>query len=116
MGYYMRYISIDPRPLELGELGRVLAKQDSAYQLTLNENEGILHYADSGIGRLELNLPGDGIFDEELADLRESPRMPMGPHNRPCRRCSPRRLRRCATMIASTRGIPGRAADERLRP
>jgi hypothetical protein len=71
MGYYMRYISADSRPLELGELAKVLADQDPAYRLTFEGNEGILHYGEILIGHLELNLPGDGIFDEELAELRE---------------------------------------------
>jgi hypothetical protein len=71
MGYYMRYISADSQPLELGELGKALTNQDPAYRLLFEENEGTLHYGETLIGHLELNLPGDGIFDEELAELRE---------------------------------------------
>src|SRR5262245_14801059 len=71
MGYYMRYISADARPLELSELARVLAEQNPAYDLRFEQNEGTLHYGETVIAQLEINLPGDGMFDEELAELRE---------------------------------------------
>jgi hypothetical protein len=67
----MRYIFADPRPLELSDLAKALNEQDPAYQLEFEDTEGILHYAGTLIGHLTLNRPGDGLFDEELAELRE---------------------------------------------
>lgn len=71
MAYYMRYIVADPRPLTLGELATALTELDPAYRLTVDDNEGTLHHAGILIGHFTLNRPGDGLFDEELAELRE---------------------------------------------
>ena len=71
MGYYMRYILTDPRPLELTQLGHALARVDSDYRLELEEDEGTLYHGSSPIAHLTLNRSGDDLFGEEIAELQE---------------------------------------------
>jgi hypothetical protein len=71
MGYYMRYILTDPRSIDLGQLGQALARIDAGYRLEAEEGEGTLSHRGTTIAHLTLNLPGDDLFGEEIAELQE---------------------------------------------
>ena len=71
MSYYMRYILTDARKLELPELAQGLVSLDSAYRVDVADHMATLHHGRVALGHLELNVPGDGLFDEEIGELAE---------------------------------------------
>ena len=74
LGYYMRFIAADEQDVSLGVLAAALKERDAAYLIERDEasdNEGLLTYKGDVYGEIEVNRAGDGIFDEEIAELRE---------------------------------------------
>ena len=74
MGYYMRYIVTDEKEISLAMLESALQQLDSAYQIERDEpadDEGLLKHGEGVYGQIEINRPGDGIFDGELEELAE---------------------------------------------
>jgi len=72
MGYYMRFISTDENGLTLAQLDSVLKQSAPAYSIQRDNEtdlEGILSYGNDEYGQIELNLPGDGLFEEEIQEL-----------------------------------------------
>jgi hypothetical protein len=73
MGYYMRYIIAEPKDVKLSFLESALKKMDSAYSMENVQpgppEMGELNYGDSVYGVLEINKPGEEIFEEELEEL-----------------------------------------------
>lgn len=67
MGYYMRYIVTDDRPLSIADLDAALKATDSAYEI---KDGGLYHGADL-YGEIEINLRGEELGDEELGELEE---------------------------------------------
>jgi hypothetical protein len=67
----MRYIVTDARPIELPEVAHALPSINPAYRLELGGRGGVLYHSNTPIGQLELNVPGDGLFDEEIGELHE---------------------------------------------
>jgi hypothetical protein len=71
MGYYMRFITTDTNLIDLAKLGEVLQNQDAKYRLEIQGKDATLHYDNEAYADLEINLPGDGLFEEEIAELLE---------------------------------------------
>ena len=71
MSYYLRYLSADPRPVTLDDLGAALAAADRSYLVEEDAAGALVHFGDRLIAQLEINVPGDGLFEEELAELHE---------------------------------------------
>ena len=67
MGYHMRFIQIDDRPTTIQTLAAALREVDSDYSL----DEGELRFRDSVYGVVEVNRPGDELFEDEIAELVE---------------------------------------------
>lgn len=76
MGYYMRFVSTDNRSLLLPELLEVLLADDPDYAFKYDEPShrisGILIHSGRAVAELEVNVPGDGLFDEERDELVEA--------------------------------------------
>jgi hypothetical protein len=66
MSYYMRYIATDEKDISLPEIEQALQAVDSRYSV----RDGDLKYGDDLYGQIEVNRPGDGIFDEEVEELK----------------------------------------------
>ncbi|SRR5258706_10478945 len=73
MGYYMRYIVSDEQPIALNELKNFLKQLDGRYKFEGDDGESIADviYADEPYGQIEINVPGDGLFEEEIGELVE---------------------------------------------
>lgn len=74
MGYYMRYVTTAAGELELATLDSALKTVDPGYFIRpdpVNPAAGELFYGDMLLGEIEINRPGDEIFDEDIADLKE---------------------------------------------
>ena len=73
MGYYMRFIVTDERDLSLSVFESALKQVDSAYLIERDEesdSQGLLKCGDDVYGQIELNRPGDGLFDGEIEELK----------------------------------------------
>ena len=72
MGYLMRYISTDSKPITLSMIETALKKVDPAYAVVnIEVNDlGDLMYADTRCAIIEINRPGDDIFEDDLAEFK----------------------------------------------
>lgn len=71
MGYYMRFITTDTDLIDLKKIGQVLQSMDTKYALEIQNNDATLMYDGDPYADLEINLPGDGLFEEEIKELLE---------------------------------------------
>jgi hypothetical protein len=68
MGYFMRFIVTDSKPVSAGEMSRALKNADPAYSMN---GRGELMYRDALFGKLTIDTPDGELFEEELDDLLE---------------------------------------------
>jgi hypothetical protein len=71
VGYYMRYIVADDRPVAVGDLRTAFAGAGAGYEIEGEDGEATITHAGQAIGQVTVNIPGDGLFDEELEELVE---------------------------------------------
>jgi hypothetical protein len=76
MGYYMRFFDTSDRPLNLNAVDSALREIDPAYRIEIHPDtdalQGELHYGDGLYSEIEINQPGDGLFDEEVQEQLET--------------------------------------------
>lgn len=72
MSHYMRYIMIDEQPVGHAELETALIAADPIYAVEPDESAApaTILYGDAPAAQIEINVPGDGLFDQELDYLR----------------------------------------------
>ena len=68
MGYYLRYLITDDKSISLDQLQTGLKGVDPAYSVT---TDGETSYGKDLCGDIDLNYPHDGLFDEEIAELKD---------------------------------------------
>jgi len=74
MGYYLRYICTTTTTLSLKQIENALKQQDSTFKITPDPIDpliGDLHQGAYHCGEIQLNVPDDDIFEEDIEDLRE---------------------------------------------
>jgi hypothetical protein len=75
MGYYMRFFDTSPPPLTVEAIEVALKEIDPAYHIEIAKDaripQGDLYFGDAIYGEIEINQPGDGVFDEELDEMLE---------------------------------------------
>ena len=71
VGYYMRYIVSDERPVGLEHIRTALAETATGYAIDGEGAEATATYGEKPIGHVTLNVPGDGSFEEERDELIE---------------------------------------------
>jgi hypothetical protein len=71
MGYYLRFITTDTNLIDLVKIGQVLQSTDPKYALEIKGKNATLHYDNEAYADLEINLPGDELFEEEIEELLE---------------------------------------------
>ncbi len=74
MGYYMRFITTDPKPSSIDVLGGRLRSRNPGWRLeseAARRPSAKIHLGHELLGELEVNQPGDGLFDEEVEELLE---------------------------------------------
>ncbi len=69
MSYYMRFITTDSPETMLSILEQALKETDSQYSIA---ESGELKHGNDVYGVVEVNRPGDGLFEEEIGELKES--------------------------------------------
>lgn len=68
MGYYMRFLSTDERPISLRTLREAVQKLNPEYSVT---QDGFLTFGSAVIASLEINTPADELFAEDLQELAQ---------------------------------------------
>ena len=73
MGYLMRYISTDAHPITLTLIEAALKQLDSAYAIVnIEVNDlGDLMYGDTHCAIIEINRPGDEMFEDDLSEFQD---------------------------------------------
>jgi len=74
MGYYMRFVVSDEKDISLSKINSGLKQVDAAYSIEFDDDAddaGDLTFNEDIYGALEINRPGDGLFDEEIVELKE---------------------------------------------
>jgi hypothetical protein len=74
MSYFMRFILLESAPPTLREIQTVLQFADSSVQIVEDNAEpniGDLYFGEAVYAELEINVPGDPICDDDLADFEE---------------------------------------------
>lgn len=74
MGYYMRYLATDTNTIDLGVLETALKRIDPAYAIKVDgqiDNLGDLFYGDIRLAQLEINLPDEDIFEDDINEFRD---------------------------------------------
>lgn len=74
MGYYLRYIVTDEQDVTLSVLESGLKQYNVAYSIERDnesDDEGDLKFNEELYGAIAINRPGDGLFDEEIGELKE---------------------------------------------
>jgi len=72
MGYYMRFITTDERDVTLSQLDSVLKHSSDAYSIERDKSddlEGLIKHNQEKYAQIEINVPGDGLFEEEIEEL-----------------------------------------------
>jgi hypothetical protein len=67
----MRFIVADERPVTLADVQGALNAAGAEYDFDSNGMEATVSYRGHRVGHLTLNVPGDGLFDEERRELIE---------------------------------------------
>jgi hypothetical protein len=73
MGYLMRYISTDGREITLSMIEAALKAVDPSYAIANVEVDdlGDLMYGDTQCAIIEINRPGDDMFEDDLAEFQD---------------------------------------------
>jgi len=74
MGYYMRYIATDTDAISLDVLETALRQINPAYAIKPDsqiDNLGDLFYGDVRLAQVEINVPGDDIFEDDINEFRD---------------------------------------------
>lgn len=67
MSHYMRFIATDGKAFTLTDLEAGLKAEDEGYSLS----DGLLRFDGEVYAEVEINRPGDGVFESEISTLRE---------------------------------------------
>jgi hypothetical protein len=117
MGYYIRFVSVDARPIVAAHLQAALFATSGEYKMDIDQNVANIHYAGATIAQIEINIPGDGLFEEERDELIELASNAAGDRSAKARVIA---TVTGATAIIVTRVLPGASALEatlsRLEP
>ena len=69
MGYYMRFVSTDQRVITAPELRDALVAADDGYELEVDDSFVAISHSGAPIAQVEINVPGDGLFEQERDEL-----------------------------------------------
>lgn len=79
MGYYMRYIVADERAVTIADVRRAFAVEEEDYVVDGEDPEAGVALDGRMLAHVTINVPGDGLFDDERAELIESADEGEGP-------------------------------------
>src|SRR5262245_35426083 len=65
----MRFVSRDAKPVTTTELRDALQAADPGYDVQIDDVAATISHAGARVAHVEINVPGDGLFDEERDEL-----------------------------------------------
>src|SRR5688572_16876795 len=68
----MRYIVTDEQPVTLPDVRQALEATGAGYRFEEGPAEITIEHGEYPVAQVTLNVPGDGLFDEEREELLES--------------------------------------------
>ncbi len=71
MGYYMRYFVTDERPVRVTDFVDSFVAAGQGARLIGEATDGEVQLGDRAIAQVTVNMPGDGLFEEECAEFIE---------------------------------------------
>ena len=75
----MRYIVVDERPVAINDVRRAFAVEDEDYLVEGEDPEAGVALDGRMIAHVTINVPGDGLFEDERAELSEAAEEGEGP-------------------------------------
>ena len=75
----MRYIVVDHEPITVDDVRRAFAVEEEDYVVDGEDNEAGVAIDGRMLAHVTINVPGDGLFDDERAELLESAAESAGP-------------------------------------
>ncbi|MBE2183130.1 MAG: hypothetical protein IAE89_06875 [Anaerolineae bacterium] len=99
MSNFLRFLFTDGEPPTLAEIDQGLSAINSAYSLDADLSEptfGDLYYEDKLLAELEINTPGDDVFEDDVADMVEE----LQKHDDPNREIPLQALAKATGMVA----------------
>ena len=79
MSYYMRYIVVDEGPLTVEDVRRAFAVEEEDYTVEAMGTKVDVGLDGRIIAQVAINAPGDGLFDDERAELIDAAGEAEGP-------------------------------------
>jgi hypothetical protein len=71
MGYYMRYIVADDRPVTADAVATFFTGLGPAYKADVDDDDVVVEHDGHPVAHVTFATPGDGLFDEEREELIE---------------------------------------------
>ena len=71
MGYYMRLVGTDTRRVTARGPRDALVALDPGYVIAVDNSVVMIHHSGATIAQVEINVPGDGLFEDERDELVE---------------------------------------------
>ena len=109
----MRFISTDDQGVTLAQLESAFRLTSPAYSIERDESddiEGLILYGQEKYAQVEINVPGDGLFEEEIDELIDF----ISDANGPRRAEVSDVLNRARTIVAVQVLFQGRSTEETL--
>jgi hypothetical protein len=75
----MRYIVVDERPITVADVRRAFAVEEEDYLVDGEDPEAGVALDGRTFAHVTINVPGDGLFDDERAELIEAAEAGEGP-------------------------------------
>src|SRR5262245_26817058 len=76
MPYYMRYFDTSSEPLAMEDIEAAIKRENPAYWMEIFKDGqrplADLYLGDALFAQIELNQPGDGLFDEEIREMLDA--------------------------------------------
>lgn len=67
----MRYVCTDQRPVATTDLQNALVAAGAEYSVQVDDTAATIRHTGATIAHVEINVPGDGLFDDERNELME---------------------------------------------
>ena len=71
MGYYMRFVGVDERTVSVADLQSAIGSSGAGCRVEGKGAHAVVTTHGVPIGEVTINLPGDGMFEDEVAELIE---------------------------------------------
>jgi hypothetical protein len=71
VGYYMRFIGVDERTVSVADLQSAIDSLGAGSRVEGDGRHAVVTTHGAPIGDVTINLPGDGLFEDEVAELIE---------------------------------------------